>query len=69
MTGTGIGPKGMCEEDKAKIVATREAQIAKGGYGFGARVNALLAKNASAQTKAWSPTCCAPPIRAASCMA
>src|SRR2546423_15606661 len=50
MTGTGIGPKGMPEEDKAKIVATREAQIAKGGYGFGARVNALLAKNASDQT-------------------
>ena len=52
MTGTGIGPKGMSEEDKAKIVATREAQVAKGGYGFGARVDALLAKNASAQTKA-----------------
>jgi pimeloyl-ACP methyl ester carboxylesterase len=52
MTGTGIGPKGMSEEDKAKIVAAREAQVAKGGYGFGARVDALLAKNASAQTKA-----------------
>jgi pimeloyl-ACP methyl ester carboxylesterase len=52
MTGTGIGPKGMSEEEKAKIVATREAQVAKGGYGFGARVDALLAKNASAQTKA-----------------
>jgi pimeloyl-ACP methyl ester carboxylesterase len=52
MTGTGIGPKGMSEEDKAKIVATREAQIAKGGYGFGARVDALLAKNASDATKA-----------------
>jgi pimeloyl-ACP methyl ester carboxylesterase len=51
MTGTGVGPKGMSEEEKAKIVATREAQIAKGGYGFGARVDALLAKNASAQTK------------------
>jgi pimeloyl-ACP methyl ester carboxylesterase len=52
MTGTGIGPKGMSEEEKGKIVATRQAQIAKGGYGFGARVDALLAKNASAQTKA-----------------
>ena len=51
MTGTGIGPKGMSEEDKQKIVAAREAQIAKGGYGFGARVDALLAKNTSAQTK------------------
>jgi len=52
MTGTGIGPKGMSEEEKQKIVAAREAQVAKGGYGFGARVDALLAKNASAQTKA-----------------
>ena len=50
MTGTGIGPKGMSEEEKAKIVTTREGQIAKGGYGFGARVNALLGKNASEQT-------------------
>ena len=38
MTGTGIGPKGMSEEEKTKIIATREGQIAKGGYGFGARV-------------------------------
>jgi pimeloyl-ACP methyl ester carboxylesterase len=52
MTGTGVGPKGMSEEAKQKIVATREAQVAKGGYGFGARVDALLAKNATAQTKA-----------------
>jgi pimeloyl-ACP methyl ester carboxylesterase len=50
MTGTGIGPKGMSEEEKARIIARREAQIAKGGYAFGARVNALLAKNASEQT-------------------
>ena len=50
MTGTGIGPKGMSDEDKAKIVATREGQIAKGGYGFGARVNALVARNTSEQT-------------------
>src|SRR6478672_9259038 len=52
MTGTGIGPKGMSDADKQKIVAAREAQVAKGGYGFGARVDALLAKNASPQTKA-----------------
>jgi pimeloyl-ACP methyl ester carboxylesterase len=52
MTGTGIGAKGMSEDAKQKIVAAREAQVAKGGYGFGARVDALLAKNASAQTKA-----------------
>jgi pimeloyl-ACP methyl ester carboxylesterase len=43
MTGTGIGPKGMADADKQKIVATREAQISKGGYGFGARVDALVA--------------------------
>ena len=52
MTGTGIGPKGMSEEAKQKVVAAREAQIAKGSYGFGARVDALLARNASARTKA-----------------
>src|SRR5258708_29949420 len=52
MTGTGIGPKGMAEDEKAKIVSTRQAQIAKGGYGFGARVDALLAKGASRETKA-----------------
>jgi len=50
MTGTGVGPKGMSEEEKQKIIATREGQIAKGGYGFGARVNALVGKNASEQT-------------------
>jgi pimeloyl-ACP methyl ester carboxylesterase len=50
MTGTGIGVKSMSADDKAKVIATREGQIAKGGYGFGARVNALLGKNASEQT-------------------
>lgn len=50
MTGTGIGPHGMSEEKKNKILATREAQIAKGGYAFGMRVNALLAADASPQT-------------------
>ena len=52
ITGTGVGPKGVSEDEKAKVVATREAQIAKGGYGFGARVDALLAKGASPLTKA-----------------
>jgi pimeloyl-ACP methyl ester carboxylesterase len=50
MTGTGIGPNGLSEEKKKEIIATREAQIAKGGFAFGARVNALLAANASPQT-------------------
>lgn len=52
MTGTGIGPKDMSEEAKAKIIATREAQIAKGGYGFGARVSALLGPSASPELTA-----------------
>ncbi|MBN9083691.1 MAG: hypothetical protein BGP04_15780 [Rhizobiales bacterium 62-17] len=47
MTGTGIGPVDMTDEAKAKIIATRENQIAKGGYGFGARVSALVGPNAS----------------------
>jgi pimeloyl-ACP methyl ester carboxylesterase len=50
MTGTGIGPHGMSEEQKSKIVAAREGQIANGGYAFGARVSALLAAGASPQT-------------------
>ncbi len=52
MTGTGVGPKDMPEEQKAKIVATREAQVAKGMYGFGNRVDALLGPNASPDLKA-----------------
>lgn len=47
MTGTGIGPKDMPEEAKAKIISTREGQVTKGMYGFGARVAALLGPNAS----------------------
>src|SRR5262249_49733459 len=31
-TGTGIGQRTMPEEDKGRIVATREAQIGKGGF-------------------------------------
>src|SRR5579859_7526537 len=50
MTGTGIGAHGMSEDNKSKIIATRQAQIAKGGYAFGQRVNALLAAGASPQT-------------------
>ena len=50
MTGTGIGPHGVSEEQKSKIIAIREKQIANGGYAFGARVNALVAASASPQT-------------------
>ena len=52
MTGTGVGPKTVSEEDKAKALAAREAQIASGGYGFGARVSALVAKDTPPQTVA-----------------
>ena len=51
MTGTGVGPKDMPEEQKAKIIATREAQVAKGMYSFGNRVDALLGPNASPELK------------------
>jgi len=50
MTGTGIGQRAISDEQKQQIVAAREAQIAKGGYGFGARVSALLGSKASAET-------------------
>jgi len=50
MTGTGIGAHGLSDDEKKKVIATREAQIAKGGYGFGARVNALVGPGASPET-------------------
>ena len=50
LTGTGVGPKGLSDDDKAKVIAARQAQIAKGGYGFGARVNALVGAKASPET-------------------
>jgi len=50
MTGTGIGPKGMGEEEKARIIAGREKTVATGGMGYAARVPALLGKSASEQT-------------------
>jgi len=52
MTGTGIGVRAMSDEDKQKIIAAREAQIAKGGYTFGARVAALLGPKAPPETPA-----------------
>jgi pimeloyl-ACP methyl ester carboxylesterase len=50
MTGVGIGPRGLSDEDKRKVIATREAQIAKGGYSFGARVSVLVGSKASQET-------------------
>jgi pimeloyl-ACP methyl ester carboxylesterase len=51
-TGTGIGQRSMPEEDKRRIIATREAQIAQGGFSFGARVAALLGSKAPPETAA-----------------
>jgi len=51
-TGTGIGQRSTPEEDKRRVVATREAQIAKGGFAFGARVAALLGPKAPPETAA-----------------
>jgi pimeloyl-ACP methyl ester carboxylesterase len=50
MTGTGVGPRHMTEGERTKVLLTREGQIASGGYGFGARVAALLGPNASPDT-------------------
>ena len=50
MTGTGIGPKGMPEEEKAKIIKGREATIANGVYGYSSRVNVLLGSKAPPET-------------------
>ena len=51
-TGTGIGQRSTPEEDRCRIVATREAQIGKGGFAFGARVAALLGSKAPPETAA-----------------
>jgi pimeloyl-ACP methyl ester carboxylesterase len=52
LTGTGIGLRGISEEDRNKVIAAREAQIGKGGYAFGARVGALLGPKATPDTVA-----------------
>jgi pimeloyl-ACP methyl ester carboxylesterase len=51
-TGTGIGQRAMADEQKRQIIATREAQIAKGGFAFGARVAALIGSKAPPETAA-----------------
>lgn len=52
LTGSATGRKDMPEEEKARIVALRQQQVASGGYGFGARVAALLNKQATPETAA-----------------
>jgi pimeloyl-ACP methyl ester carboxylesterase len=51
MTAMVVGPRHLSDAPKAKIIATREAQIASGGYGFGARVEALLGPNTSPELR------------------
>jgi pimeloyl-ACP methyl ester carboxylesterase len=50
-TGTAI-PHELSLEQRQKTVAARAAMIASGGWGFGARVKALLGSAASAETMA-----------------
>jgi len=50
MTGTAIGQRDMAEATRSNLIAAREAQVAGGGYGFGARATALVGPDASEQT-------------------
>jgi pimeloyl-ACP methyl ester carboxylesterase len=52
MVGPSAGPHALTAEQKATILATRESQIASGGYGFGARVDALVGPRASPELMA-----------------
>lgn len=50
LTGTAIGQRSMPDDVHATLISGRQAQIAGGGYGFGARVKALVGPDASEQT-------------------
>ena len=50
LTGSATGQHNIPEEEQQKTIALREQQIAAGGYGFGARVAALLSKQATPET-------------------
>ena len=50
LTGAGIGQRDLPDADRQKAIAARQAQIGAGGYGFGARVAALLSTKASPET-------------------
>jgi pimeloyl-ACP methyl ester carboxylesterase len=52
LTGCAIGQRDMPAETREAALAARSAQVAGGGYGFGARVAALLSAQASADTVA-----------------
>jgi pimeloyl-ACP methyl ester carboxylesterase len=50
-TGTSVAQE-LSPEDRAKSIAARAAQVARGGYGFGERAAALLGSGASGETVA-----------------
>ena len=50
LTGLGVGPRGMSEEDKNKVITMRQGHIANGGYGSGARVAGLVGAKTSQET-------------------
>jgi pimeloyl-ACP methyl ester carboxylesterase len=50
LTGTAIGQRGMTDEARANLIATRQAQVAAGGYGFGDRGAALIGPDTSEET-------------------
>jgi pimeloyl-ACP methyl ester carboxylesterase len=50
LTGTAIGQRDMAQDARAQLIAARRAQVADGGYGFGARAAALVGPDASEQT-------------------
>jgi pimeloyl-ACP methyl ester carboxylesterase len=50
LTGAGVGPRGLSAAEKQKTLDARQAQIAAGGYGFGARVAVLVGAGASPET-------------------
>ena len=49
MVGPSAGPHALTDAQKAATIATREGQIASGGYGFGARADALVGPKTSAE--------------------
>lgn len=50
LTGSATGRRDIPEEEKARIIAQRQQQVSSGGYGFGARVAALLSAQATPET-------------------
>ena len=51
MVGPSAGRTDIPEAEKTKVTAMRQAQIATGGYGLGARVDALLGPNTSPEVR------------------